>query len=518
MLETIDDWGDLFAGGGGTTTGALMLEDVKVKWAINHDPISIDTHKYNHPETEHYEEDITIFNEKKLCKVRGLWASLECQNFSNAKGGGPRDPDSRTLAEHMPRYAVHCDPTYIIIENVREFLKWGPLDKNNKIIKKLEGMSYDAWVKTMCALGYHYDYKIINCADVGCRTIRKRYIGIFAKHGYPIKFPNKTHDKNGEGLPKWLACKDAIDLEKQGKSMFNRKKAYVYKTRRRFAGGILKYSDEVNFLVSYYSNGGKQSSSLKFPAPTITTHDRHALVKFIVDHTWVDYYDMIDRPMRVQTTRQTKQMVHVVPFLSKYFGSKDGKQVHSSSIEDPYPTIMTTRRTAIVTAQHGSNGVPEANNNSINEPLTSISTNRHHQYLTAQYNSGNNPESQVASIDDPLNTITGSNKHSLVTCSLGNDYHFTEERKEFASLIIELYQGEEKAVPIELVYILCSSIEDVLARFLSPKELARITGFPEGYFKLGTGKQIVKMIGNAVPPLLAKVVIGAIKDVHLKAA
>ena len=33
-----------------------------------------------------------------------LWASLECTNFSRAKGGLPRDADSRTLAEHLFRY------------------------------------------------------------------------------------------------------------------------------------------------------------------------------------------------------------------------------------------------------------------------------------------------------------------------------------------------------------------------------------------------------------------------------
>ena len=36
-----------------------------------------------------------------------LWASLECTNFSRAKGGQPRDADSRTLAEHL---LVHRSP------------------------------------------------------------------------------------------------------------------------------------------------------------------------------------------------------------------------------------------------------------------------------------------------------------------------------------------------------------------------------------------------------------------------
>ena len=51
-----------------------------------------------------------------------LWASLECTNFSKAKGGQPRDADSRTLAEHLFRYIEAIDPDYIQIENVEEFM------------------------------------------------------------------------------------------------------------------------------------------------------------------------------------------------------------------------------------------------------------------------------------------------------------------------------------------------------------------------------------------------------------
>ena len=46
-------------------------------------------------------------------------------------------------------------------------------------------------------------------------------------------------------------------------------------------------------------------------------------------------------------------------------------------------------------------------------------------------------------------------------------------------------------------------------RFLTPEELGKITGFPDGYFnKLKVSKKLqVKMIGNAAPVNLAKSVI-----------
>lgn len=65
-----------------------------------------------------------------------LWASLECTNHSKAKGGMSRDADSRTLADHLFRYIEALDPDSVQIENVEEFLIWGPLEP--KIVVKGE--------------------------------------------------------------------------------------------------------------------------------------------------------------------------------------------------------------------------------------------------------------------------------------------------------------------------------------------------------------------------------------------
>ena len=133
-------WGDLFAGAGGTTTGAFAVQGIKVAWALNHSKEAIYTHELNHPETVHYHADIKDMDEHKLCQVDGLWASLECTNFSNAKGGLPREEDSRTLAWELVRYITWCKPKYIVIENVREFMSWGPLDNKGKPLSRDKGL------------------------------------------------------------------------------------------------------------------------------------------------------------------------------------------------------------------------------------------------------------------------------------------------------------------------------------------------------------------------------------------
>lgn len=136
---------DLFCGAGGTSTGVNEArlhgeQCAKVIACVNHDPKAIASHAANHPGALHFTEDIRtlsltpLIQRIKACRHENpqalivLWASLECTNFSRAKGGQPRDADSRTLAEHLYRYIEAIDPDFIQIENVEEFMSWGPLD------------------------------------------------------------------------------------------------------------------------------------------------------------------------------------------------------------------------------------------------------------------------------------------------------------------------------------------------------------------------------------------------------
>jgi len=110
---------DLFCGAGGVTSGIenAMHSGKKIAEVIacvNHDPLAIESHYSNHPNAVHYTEDIRTLNIEPLIELVNehrydyicLWASLECTNFSKAKGGLPRDADSRTLANDLLRYII----------------------------------------------------------------------------------------------------------------------------------------------------------------------------------------------------------------------------------------------------------------------------------------------------------------------------------------------------------------------------------------------------------------------------
>ena len=85
-----------------------------------------------------------------------------------------------------------------MIENVEEFMSWGALDEHGKPVSRNNGSDYIRWVDGICKLGYTYSWKIINSANLGAYTCRKRFFGQFSKCGLPHAFPEATYSKNGD--------------------------------------------------------------------------------------------------------------------------------------------------------------------------------------------------------------------------------------------------------------------------------------------------------------------------------
>lgn len=300
---------DLFCGAGGTTTGVENAryngeKCAKVIACVNHDPNAIASHAANHPEAIHFNEDIRTLNIDPLKEILEfwkrrlplakvvLWASLECTNFSRAKGGMPRNADSRTLAEHLYRYIYALNPDIIQIENVEEFMCWGKLDDNGKPVSRHKGAYYLKWVRTINDFGYTYAYKILNAADYGAYTSRKRLFGQFVKkglqHAFPIANFSKTGDKSdnlfGIRMYKWKPVREVLDLNDDGESIFTRKKTLCEKTLKRIFSGLIKFvaGGKDSFLIKYNSmchNGNYTSPGIDDPCPTVTCQNRLGLVK-----------------------------------------------------------------------------------------------------------------------------------------------------------------------------------------------------------------------------------------------
>lgn len=454
---------DLFCGAGGTTTGfekALSniagVKVAKVVACINHDHIAIKSHWENHPEVEHFEEDIRKLNPydrlHRLVEIYRafypeakiiLWASLECTNFSKAKGGLPRDADSRTLAEHLYKYIDALNPDYVQIENVVEFMSWGPLDAKGKPISRKAGQDWLNWRNNIRSRGYVDEWKELNSADFGALTSRNRLFGCFAKEGLPIVWPTPSHSKNPEKttmmkpLKKWNAVKAALDFEDEGNSIFNRRRKsgkithLSPKTMQRiFMGSVKHIAGGKDAYVSTYNSGNPDHRNIDVDSPVgvITTNNRFSIVKadrFINQRNGGNpesKSSSIEQPARTLTATGGNLEIVKAEFLTLY-NSNNGKTGgnHGASVEDPAPVIATRNTPGLVQATfiskyNGVNGGKHDNSNSVEGPIGTLTTGDTNAKVTAVFiDKTYGGDENHQSIDVPAGTIMTNDKHNLVT-------------------------------------------------------------------------------------------------------
>lgn len=536
---------DLFCGAGGTSTGVekARLENeqcAKVIACVNHDANAIASHAANHPDALHFTEDIRKLELSPMvehlakCKAQYpdayivLWASLECTNFSKAKGGQPRDADSRTLAEHLFRYIEAIEPDYIQIENVEEFMSWGDMDENGKPISMDKGRLYQKWVRNVKKYGFDFDYRILNAADYGAYTTRKRFFGIFAKKGLPITFPEPTHCKNGRkdmfsSLERWKPVKEVLDFSDEGETIF-RAKPLAEKTLERIYAGLVKFvaGGKDAFLVKYnsMSRSGKYNApgvdepcpvvatqnrlgvaqvcflskqfsghpesknvSVEEPAGTITCRDHHA---FVSAHYGNGFNRSVNEPSATVTTKDRLSLVTPRFIANEYSG---GGQ--HTSIDNICPAILTNPKQKLITCKPWIMNTSFSNiGSSIEEPAQTITANRKWHYLM-------NPKFNSAgrSVDNPCFTL-------IARMDKMPPYLVVTETGRVA---VEIYDTDSPMTRKIKEFMALYGIVDIKMRMLRIPELKKIMGFPEDYILIGTQADQKKFIGNAVEVNMARV-------------
>lgn len=361
---------DCFAGGGGASVGIEMALGRQVDIAINHDPEAIRMHAVNHPRTIHLTEDIFKVDLKKYVgdsHVSLMWASPDCTSHSKAKGSQPRNSGLRILPWAVYKHAKDILPDVLIMENVEEIQKWGPLDDHGFPIKEREGEDYNKFISAMKGLGYEFDCRSLVAADYGAPTTRKRWYAIFRRDKLPIIWPKQTHAKNGYGgMEPWKQCGDYIDWSDLGTSIFGRKKPLAEATQKRIANGVKKYIiDNPNpyivkdkralaFLIQYHGeqkNGDSRGQFLSDPIKTIDTSNRYGLVTaFVTKFYKTGCGQSCEEPLHTITTSQGHFGV-VSAFMIKYYGTGCGNELN-----DPLATITTKDRFGLVNVVLSING------------------------------------------------------------------------------------------------------------------------------------------------------------------
>ena len=274
---------DLFAGGGGASTAILMATGRHPDIAVNHNPIAVDVHQANHPETRHYRCDVREVDPVEATGGRPvdlLWASPDCTHFSKARGGKPVEKRIRSLADVVVVWASAVRPKVIALENVEEFKDWGPVLEDGKPCPERKGLDFRRWVKELKDLGYAVDWRELVAADYGAPTTRKRLFLIARCDGRPIIWPTPTHASRAKlasrdlfdgPLKPWRAAAEIIDWNIPVPSIFGRPRPLKPKTRARIAKGLKRYVIESPkpFIVPVtHTKSGNTASE---QVPTMTT-------------------------------------------------------------------------------------------------------------------------------------------------------------------------------------------------------------------------------------------------------
>lgn len=535
---------DLFAGGGGASTGIEQAIGRPVDIAVNHDPEAVSLHTTNHPQTRHFCSD--VFEVDPLAVTEGmpvglLWASPDCKHFSKAKGGKPVSKKIRGLAWVVIKWAKLAKPRIICLENVEEFQTWGPLAADNRPCPTRKGQTFQRWLQQLRNLGYKVEWRELRACDYGAPTIRKRLFLVARRDGMPIAWPEATHaqpDAAGKvraGMKPWRTAAECIDWSIQPPSIFERDRPLADATCRRIAKGIQRYVVEAAdpFIVQYYSakrTGDDRTADVRNPLPAQTTENRFGLaVPTLVQTGYGERPGQaprvpgLDKPLGTAVGGQKHALVQA--FLAKHYTGVVG-----SEMPEPIGTVTSVDHHSLVTA-HLTKFRVGSTGSAADEPVHTItaggtparpSTGNTMGLVTANLvhmghgegkDGGKRFSHGIRDVEDPLNTVTASGVTAgLVTSHMvklrNNQFGQSHEEPfptltaggghagEVRAFLIKYYSegGQDSScadpmhtVPTKdrmglvLVHGVPYQIVDIGLRMLTPRELYRAQGFPESY-------------------------------------
>lgn len=459
---------DNFAGGGGASTGIELGLGRPVDIAINHAPDAVAMHTTNHPHTRHFCESVWEVNPRTIVgehPVDLCWFSPDCKHFSKAKGNVPVSKEIRGLAWVALRYAATVRPRVIMLENVEEFVTWGPIATDGRPCPKNKGRTFTSFVNALKRNGYQVEWKELRACDYGAATIRKRLFMICRRDGQPITWPAATHGepasqavKSGQLKP-WRTAGDIIDWSIPCPSIFDRKKPLAEKTEARIARGLKRFVIDaakpyiVNQKAGFITEHANGSTQRNMPA---------------------------SEPLRTICAEvKGGHFALVTAFLAKHYGGNYTGP--GSSLADPLPTVTTVDHNALVTA-HIQRDFGNSIGHAVDEPLhTTTAGGGGKSALVQAFLIKYYGQVQGQTLNEPLHTITTVDRMGLV-----------------------MVRGE----PWRIV--------DIGMRMLEPHELFAAQGFPADYIhdRLADGTKLskkaqVRMVGNSVCPPVAAALVRA---------
>lgn len=511
------EWTDLFAGAGGSSSGIVMVPTAGVRIAANHNGLAVAVHQDNHPDTDHALVDLHQEDPAFFPRTRFLWASPECTRWSQGASSVPlpaieegliEDPHSdeaatrsRLLMFDVLRFADHHRYEVMVIENVVDIA-----------VQSKYRLAWRVWRDQLRALGYAYRVVSLNSAHAqlaGAPAPQSRdrlYVVAWLPSSPRLELDRlvqpraycsrcdwfvQAHQswKAGRSVgryrqsyvyvdpscgtvvePGWLPASAAIDPTLAGTVIGDR---YVPKTRNRVAAGIARYwihpdssTDQEDLVVPVEGRDGKDADPALFPLRTLTTRAETALV-------------------------------------TRHYGAAGSAPAwHTTPAGEPLRTL---------TCRGG--------NMSVTRPPV--------EGFIAELRGGG---SDARPVSEPLATLTaGGNHHGLVLPDYSSDRAHASTATDPPAMDGLVYlrhpRGPRPKVTPEQLHAAEQLVPYCTLRMLQPHEGAAGQGFASDYRwdasttdEPSTKRRIVRMIGNAVSPPVARDISTVIHDAYAETA
>lgn len=495
---------DQFCGAGGSSQGVRRLAQnmgggLEVKLAMNHWKLAIETHNTNFPETDHDCADVSATDPRRYQSTDILLTSPECTNHSGAKGVSRKfqvtenlfgdltiDPSairSRATMWDVPRFAEVHNYNLIIVENVVEARVW---------------IMWDAWLHAMRNLGYQHKCVYLNSMHaIPTPQSRDRMYVVFWKKG------NKAPDLDFRPKAFCLHCSkevESVQCWKNPKKKYGKyKDQYVY--RCPCCGNNVEPYYYASFNIIDWSIPAERIGDRKKPlSPNTIERIRHGLRKqkessFII---YTDHSSNLDRSSII-SSRTSRQ---AVTSITK--GCYGGDII---PLSHPHFTMTTQNNYGVVgmpmiIKNYGGGFNPKHAPIPLNNGIGTITTSDSHGVMGVPFMVENKGQSLSRGIDLPISTLTTKLSHGILS---------TESVNAFLSYYYGKAQSSGMLDPIgtiptrdRVALVLTSpeniDIEDCTYRMIKPHEVQRAMAFEEDYIVLGSGKDKVRQLGNAVTP------------------
>ncbi len=523
---------DMFCGAGGSSQGAEE-SGFRIRMAMNHWSLAIETHNTNFPNADHDCSDVSATDPRRYPTTDVLIASPECTNHSLAKGvrrKGRQQGDLFETTKEDPS-AVRSRATMWDVVRFAEFHRYEAVIVENVVDARF-WECWEAWLLAMLNLGYEHELVYLNSmfAHPTPQSRDRLYIVFWRKGnrrpdlrytpaawcapcGRDVEArqawkPGRTWGRYRRQYvyacpgcasivePYYYAALNAIDLTLPAERIGDRKRPLKERTLNRIRYGLEKYGRQpLQIVTNMTTDGGRVRAATEpgftQPGSAITALLSPFVVETAFAHSGERRVHAGVEPLPTQSTRQTFGLA--VPAAAVFnYRSNGGGDYSLRSLADPMPAQVTEPQGRLIsTAPTLLSGAG----------VMTYRTSRGDAQIdgSAVMSMRDAPNYPLSGIGDALPTQTASASQ----CAL-------LQRQPY----LISYYGQGLAAPIGSAMPTVTtrdrqalidptaelSIEDCYFRMLVAREVGRAMAFRDGYVVLGTARDQVRQYGNAVTP------------------